>query len=421
MNTKQSKWMISLSAVVLLALSAAPALARFTEPGESGNLTRRIEQVQTERATESARTTESAQPVAPMSVFVPQPATVTVYAGPVVPAAAVEDRSGQPEAEKPEVETPEASSQVVVLPEPQDDAAQVKQAEVEHGPEVEFKGTVQSISGISPTLTLMVSGRVVTTTAQTAFLTPINTGDFIEVDGFLQADQSVWAKKLKLEDNPLVELEVEFRGRVTALPNDPNWLGQWVVGPYTITVDGSTELDTRRGLPAIGAIAEVKAYRQPDNSLLAARVKIEDEGEFQNEAEFKGTISNLTGSGPYSMTVAGHSVTTDAQTVIDGALANGLFVEVSGSVQANGTVLAARIHIEDPVADELQFTAHITALPANFIGTWTFDNGQTVTADANTLIDQSRGAAQVGALVEVKALKQAGNSWLAVRIQVEDN
>lgn len=383
MNTKHARWLIGLSAVGLMALSAAPALARFVEPGMAGGATR-----------ESAR----------MQTVVTAPA--------VAPAAVTtDDRSGRPETEQPTIAAPAAPI----------DPAQATQIEVEHGPEIEFKGTVQSISGASPALTLLVGDRVVTTTAQTVFLDPINAGNFIEVNGFLQPDQSVWARKLKLDDNPLVELEVEFRGAIAALPADPNWLGAWVVGPYTILVGDSTDLDTRRGQPAVGAIAEVKAVRQPDNSLLAARVKIEDDGAFENEAEFKGVISDLTGSGPYTMLVAGRTVTTDNRTIIDGALANGLFVEVGGSVQANGTVLAARIHIEDPLTDELEFTAHITALPTGFVGAWTFDNGQTVVADANTLIDQSRGAAQVGAPAEVKALKQADNSWLAVRIQVEDN
>jgi hypothetical protein len=267
----------------------------------------------------------------------------------------------------------------------------------------------------------MVSGRVVTTTAQTVFLNTITVGDFVEVDGFLQPDQAVWAKKIKLEDNPIVELEVEFRGRIAALPNDPNWLGTWVVGSYTVTVDANTNIDTRRGQPAIGAIAEVKADRQPDNSLLAVRIKIEDANEFENAAEFKGTISNLMGSGPYSMQVAGHTVTTDGATVISGTLANGALVEVHGTLQPDGSVLATQIKVEDPINDELEFTAHITALPADFIGAWTFDNGKTVTVDANTLIDQSRGAAQVGALAEVRAVKQLDGTWLAVRIQTEDN
>jgi hypothetical protein len=166
----------------------------------------------------------------------------------------------------------------------------------------------------------------------------------------------------------------------------------------------------------------VKASRQPDGSLLALRIQIEDEHEFENEAEFKGIVSDLTGSNPYTMTVAGHLVKTDAQTEISGTLANGVMVEVKGALQLDGTVLASRIKVEDQAEPvEVEFTAHITGtLPPGLIGTWTFDNGQIVTVTMSTLIDQSHGAVEVGALVEVKALKQPDNSLAAVRIQVED-
>lgn len=417
---KTVKFGLVLSVVLMLA---ATATAAFAMPiGDEGV---RVSAARSVVRANAAPQIEAAQPVAPQAiVVVPQAATVTVYAGPdVVAAAQPEDRSGAVETEKIEVphvesETNDVSNQLVT---PVRDDAAFRTAEIEHGPEVEFKGTVESMTGVSPTLTLMVSGRVVTTTAQTAFLNAIAVGDFVEVDGFLQADQSVWAKKIKLEDNPLVELEVEFRGSIAVLPADANWLGEWVVAGYTVTVDANTNVDTRRGLPAVGAIAEVKAERQPDNSLLAVRVKIEDEGDFENEAEFKGVISDLTGSGPYSMQVAGHIVNTTAATVISGTLANGVLVEVYGALQPDNSVLATRIHVEDPVNDEVEFVSTITTLPANFIGTWTFGNGQTVTADANTLIDQSRGAAQAGASAEVKAVKQLDGTWLAVRIQVEDN
>ena len=418
--TKKMKFGLVLSVVLMLA---ATATAAFVMPiGEEGV---RVSAARSVVRANAAPQIEAVQPVAPQAiVVVPQVATVTVYAGPdVVAAVQPEDRSGAVETEKIEVphvesETNDVSNQLVT---PVRDDAAFRFAEIEHGPEVEFKGTVESMTGVSPTLTLMVSGRVVTTTAQTAFLNAIAVGDFVEVDGFLQADQSVWAKKIKLEDNPLVELEVEFRGSIAVLPADANWLGEWVVAGYTVTVDANTNLDTRRGLPAVGAIAEVKAERQPDNSLLAVRVKIEDEGDFANEAEFKGVISGPTGSGPYSMQVAGHTVNTDAATVISGTLANGVLVEVYGALQPDNSVLATRIHVEDLVNDEVEFVSTITTLPANFIGTWTFGNGQTVTADANTLIDQSRGAAQAGASAEVKAVKQLDGTWLAVRIQVEDN
>jgi len=422
--TKKMQFGLVLSVVMMLAVSATAAFAMpIGEEGARVSAARSVvvQPVAPQAAAPQVVASQSAAPqVAAAQAAAPQAATMTVYAGPeVVVAAQPEDRSGAVETEKIEPAQTESVQSDVALP--VNDAAAVRQAEVEHGPEVEFKGTVESVTGVSPTLTIVVSGRIVTTTAQTAFLNPIALGNFVEVDGFLQADQSVWAKKIKLEDNPLVELEVEFRGSIAVLPADANWLGEWVVAGYTVTVDAKTNIDTRRGQPAIGAIAEVKASRQPDNSLLAVRVKIEDQGDFQNEVEFKGVISALTGSGPYTMQVAGHTVTTNGATVISGTLVNGALVEVHGALQPDNSVLATSIHVEDPVNDELEFVSTITTLPANFIGTWTFGNGQTVIADANTLIDQSRGAAQAGASAEVKAVKQLDGTWLAVRIQVEDN
>jgi hypothetical protein len=429
MNRKMQFGLV-LSVVVVMALLATTATAAFAMPiddaGARWSATRSVTREESVALPAASQVAAPQSVAALQAVTAPravalQPATVSVYVGPdVVAAAQPEDRSGAVETEKSATESIDASNQLV-KPLPASDDAAPQKAEVEHGPEVEFKGTVASITGVSPTLTLMVSGRVVTTTAQTVFLNPIAVGNFVEVDGFLQADQSVWARKIKLEDNPLVELEVEFRGSIAVLPAGPAWLGQWVVAGYTVTVDANTNIDTRRGQPAIGAIAEVKANRQPDNSLLAVRIKIEDAAEFQNEIEFKGTISALTGSGPYTMQVAGHTVTTNGATVISGTLANGALVEVQGALQPDNSVLATRIHVEDPVNDELEFISTITTLPANFIGTWTFGNGQTVIADANTLIDQSRGAALAGALAEVKAVKQLNGTWLAVRIQVEDN
>lgn len=289
--------------------------------------------------------------------------------------------------------------------------------------EVEFKGTIDSLTGISPTLVLSVTGRVVTTTAETKFRGVIEVGAYVEVEGYLQPDGGVLAKKVAVEHQDDHDHKVEFRGPIMALPADVNWLGEWVVGEYTVTVDVSTTLDTHHGQIALGAIAEVKAYRQADGSLLAIRIKIKDNDDFEHEHEFEGLVSNLTGTDPYTFTVNGITVTTDAQTQISGTLANGVKVEVHGAQQADGSVLATRIEVEDDhdANHEQEFKATITALPAGgLIGEWQFSNGVTVTVDAATVINQSHGAAEVGVRVEVKALLQADGTWLAVRIKVEN-
>ncbi len=290
--------------------------------------------------------------------------------------------------------------------------------------DVEFRGPIVALPSDPNLNGQWVVGDVTVTVDLTTTVLPTRTaaalGAIVEVNAKRQPDGSLLAVKIQIEHAD--EGEVEFRGPIVALPADPDLNGVWVVGNYSVTVNLTTTVVPSRTAAVVGAIAEVSALRQSDGSLVAMKIKIDNEHEFENEVEFKGTISDLTGTGPYTMTIAGHAVKTDALTEISGTLANGVFVEVKGTLQADGTVLANQIKVEDqsqPV--EVEFTAHITGtLPPGLTGAWTFDNGKTVTVTTSTLIDQSHGAVAVGALVEVKALKQPDNSLIAVRIKVED-
>jgi len=245
-------------------------------------------------------------------------------------------------------------------------------------------------------------------------------GAIAEVDAKRQPDGSLLALKIQIQHAD--EGEVEFRGPIVSLPADPGLNGNWVVGNYTVTVNMTTTVVPSRTAAVVGAIAEVNALRQSDGSLLARTIKIKNEHDLEHEVEFKGTISDLAGANPYTMTVAGHTVKTDTLTRIQGTLANGALAEVKGMLQLDGTVLASTIKVEDQTQPvEVEFTAHITGtLPPSLIGVWTFDNGKSVTVTLSSLIDQSHGAVAVGALVEVQALKQPDNSLVAVRIKVED-
>jgi hypothetical protein len=290
--------------------------------------------------------------------------------------------------------------------------------------EAEFRGPIVALPSDPNLNGQWVVGDVTVTVDLTTTVLPTRTaatlGAIAEVNAKRQLDGSLLAVKIQIEHAD--ESEVEFRGPIVALPADPNLNGNWVVGNYSVTVNMTTTVVPSRTAAMVGAIAEVNALQQADGSLVAMKIKIENEHEFENEVEFKGTISNLTGTDPYTMTVAGHTVKTDALTEISGTLANGAFVEVKGTLQPDGTVLANQIKIEDQAQPvEVEFTAHITgALPSDLIGAWTFDNGKTVTVTTSTLIDQSHGAVAVGTLVEVKTLKQPDSSLVAVRIKVED-
>jgi hypothetical protein len=367
--------------VLLLALSVSPVWAMRLDDGPSAKvkITREPERDSgTQAVTQPARSTQPA------------------------PAA-------QPAAAAVKIEAPAAE---VIQP--------VEAPEVEHPVEVEFKGSIESINGD----TLVVAGQTVVKNAQTSVQGTLAVGAFVEVEGFLQSDHSVLAKSIKVEHNDGEDVgEVEFKAPIVSFPAGAPYHGTWVVGDYTVVADAQTQIDVSRALPAVGVIAEVKATQQSDGTLHADRIQTEDEGDFENEAEFKGTISYLTcAPGAYDMMVGDRHVTTDGATAIVGTLSNGAFVEVHGAVQLDGSVLADRIQVEDPVGlpDEKEFRSTITTLPAGFIGTWTFANGESVTVDASTVIDESRGPAQAGALAEVKAVKQ-GAQWVAVRIQIEND
>jgi hypothetical protein len=143
---------------------------------------------------------------------------------------------------------------------------------------------------------------------------------------------------------------VEFHGKIETLPGvSPTWIGDWIVGQFKVKVNELTKLNTEHGVIKTGAIAEVKAYRQADKSLLAVRIKIEDTNDFENEFECEGLISGLIGTTnvDYKFVVDGFTVTTDTWTQISGTLVEGMKVEVNGSLQTDGSVLATKVKMED--------------------------------------------------------------------------
>lgn len=114
-------------------------------------------------------------------------------------------------------------------------------------------------------------------------------------------------------------------------------------GPNKVELEGS---DVRNGVEV-----EVEDMRQVDGKVLASQVEIEDEP--NNNAELEGVIQNLTDSCATGLqfTLNGTSVMTNAATRFkDGACSdvrNGVEVEVEGTRQANGKVLALRVEIDD--------------------------------------------------------------------------
>ena len=149
------------------------------------------------------------------------------------------------------------------------------------GAETEFRGRVESVT--PPTL--RVAGRNVVTDAETRIrrrgdpipLTAIQPGDLVEVEGRQQADGTLLASKVTLEDDDDEgEDELEFLGRVDSVT--PPTLR---VAGRSVVTNASTRI-RRRGDPiplsAIrpGDLVEVEGRQESDGTVLASKVTLED-------------------------------------------------------------------------------------------------------------------------------------------------
>jgi len=233
--------------------------------------------------------------------------------------------------------------------------------------EVEFKGLIESIDpGAS---SMVVGGWQVATNAFTRFegehdaplvFGDFSVGQFVEVKGILQSDGSILAKKIELEDDEREhDFELEFKGLIESIDVANSSM---VVAGRQVLTNESTRFEGDDHLPltfadfSVGQRVEVEGILQPDGSVLASKVELDDDlDDDEIEAEFKGLIESIDAANG-TMVVAGHQVLTDAFTRFEGDnhlplafedFSVGQFVEVEGVLQPDGTILAAKIEIKD--------------------------------------------------------------------------
>jgi len=152
--------------------------------------------------------------------------------------------------------------------------------------EAELRGAIQAINPGAGTL--MVAGRNVVTNASTRIigrhdavltLKDLKVGDTVEVEGAAQADQSVLARKVKLEDDEDDdEGEVEFKGAIQSI--NPG-AGTLVVAGRNVFTNGQTRIRGDHDRPLtlaelkVGQKVEVKGVAQA-NGVLAEKIEVED-------------------------------------------------------------------------------------------------------------------------------------------------
>ena len=167
-------------------------------------------------------------------------------------------------------------------------------------------------------------------------------------------------------------------------------------------------------------------------TLVAAEIKVEDTGndnDDQNKVELKGTVAGLTGTCPavtFTIGTPATTVKTNSSTTFDdvtcATLANGAVVEVKGTKQTDGSILATSIEKEDG-PDEVEgrvFELSGTCPTLTFKVGATAGTATKVTTSATTTFSGVTCTAIAnGAKVEVEGTKQADGSIAASSVELD--
>ena len=230
---------------------------------------------------------------------------------------------------------------------------ELKQAQAQQ--EAEVEGVVSATTGTCPSLTFMVGTTKVTTNSATTFrdgiCMDVKDGARVEVKGTRQADGSILATRVELKQAQ-AQQEAEVEGVVSGSTGTCPAV-TFMVNTTKVTTNSATAFrdGTCADATKNGARVEVKGAKQADGSILATRVELK-QAQAQQEAEVKGAVSGSTGSCPaVTFMVNTTKVTTNSATAFrDGTCAdttkNGARVEVKGTRQTDGSILATRVELD---------------------------------------------------------------------------
>lgn len=216
--------------------------------------------------------------------------------------------------------------------------------------ETEFEGTVDAIDG----KVLTVAGRKVAVTDATkiekddaaATFADLVLGTPVEVEGTLNADGTVTASEIGIEDRNQAE-RIAFVGTLTQISGNTLTVGGRMVNVGTATkiVKGDTAL-TLADLK-VGERLLVRGTVQADGSVNATRIRVLPR---EDEPEEMHVAGKVTAVGANSFTIGDTMIATDAATEFEGSgfrsladLKVGDFALAEVVKQADGSLLAKEV------------------------------------------------------------------------------
>lgn len=297
-------------------------------------------------------------------------------------------------------------------------------SEMHESTETEFSGKVVAVTPPS----LQVEDLTVLTDSSTAIdkegksigLDAVQAGDFVEVEGSLQADGTVLARKISVEQADDQGDTVHFEGPLTAIDGMHLTVGVLPVEVTADTIILRGDKPIALGDLNLGDQLAVLATLDAQKGIVALEIRV-----LLQEEELKlfGFIAAIDG-GAKTITVGDVVLQFDDQTQVSGAgdpksvadLHEGDLVDVEGVHRSDDSFYASSIERlrPPPPPGEFDFTGTIDALDASGLTV----SGKRFAVDANTVIRRngatiSLGDLQVGEQVEVQALPQTDAPPLA--------
>lgn len=191
-------------------------------------------------------------------------------------------------------------------------------------------------------------------------------GDVVEVHGFLDpVTEAIQATRIEREATIFTPglTAVEIKGTVTNF----NGRDQFDIGGLTVQLTPSTEVDVAGGI-ADGKFVEVKGTLNAAADVLTP-TKVEDENDNPladadpgAEVEVEGLISEVSGLGDFKV----NGVPVNAQNAVfeggnEADLANGVKVEVEGTFNDAGVLVAEKVDIKQE--SDIRIEANIVGTP----------------------------------------------------------
>ena len=294
------------------------------------------------------------------------------------------------------------------------------------------EGPISEIDTVNDTL--IVLGQTVVVDGGTSFdddiepgsILGLAVGDIVEVSGFYLADGRILATYIELE-SPGDDFEVT--GLVSNLNSGAL---TFEINDLVVDYSGAMLEDFPNGAPENDQIVEAEGSTLgPDGELVATSVEFEsDEDVFGDlddgdDVEIEGPITRF--SSPTDFDVNGLAITTNASTEYEDGSAADLAldrrVEVEGSVNADGVIVAEEIEFE--LEADLEFAGNVEATSADSItllGVTIRVTAKTRFDDQGTANDRTFSIADVtvGDFLEIDAYDD-GNGLVADSVEREDD